>query len=155
MSRPLKFIGFSVVCQEVPDEISIAINISDCPYKCRGCHSKFLWEYNGELLLEKLQDIISKYKELVTCVCFMGGDQNEYELIEAFKITKSNNLKTCLYTGNDDIENTNKYLPLLDYVKIGRYDESLGGLNFENTNQRFFVINNGELTDLTNTFIKN
>ncbi len=155
MNRPLKYLGYSVVCQEVPDEISIAINISDCPYRCRGCHSKFLWEYDGEILLAGLQEIISKYKGLVTCVCFMGGDQNGFELIEACKIAKSNNLKTCLYTGDDNIESVNKYLSFLDYVKIGHYEESLGGLNSANTNQRFFANANGGLIDLTRRFVKN
>ena len=43
----LKYLGYSIVFQEVPDEVTLAINISGCPHKCEGCHSKYLWEYDG------------------------------------------------------------------------------------------------------------
>ena len=92
MLERLKYINYAIVFQEVPDEISLAINISGCRYRCRGCHSKHLWEYKGNYLLEDLEDIINS-NEFITCVCFMGGDQNMKELEEALRICKKHNLK--------------------------------------------------------------
>lgn len=147
MNKPLKYIGYSIVFQEVPNEVSIAINISDCPYRCRGCHSEYLWEYEGEYLLGDLGNIIEEYCGLVTCVCFMGGDQNETEIIEACKIVKSFGLKTCLYSGCDRIDKLWNIILHLDYVKTGSYKEDLGGLDSPNTNQQFYKIEN-DGTDL-------
>ena len=37
----LKYANFDIVFQEVPDEVTLAINISNCPNQCVGCHSKY------------------------------------------------------------------------------------------------------------------
>ena len=68
--KPLKYLGYAVVCTEVPDEISIAFNISGCEHRCDDCHSKYLWEYKGEYLKDGLINIISKYIGFITCLCF-------------------------------------------------------------------------------------
>ena len=65
-SLPLKYKGASIVLQEVPDEISLAFNVSGCPVKCRGCHSKYFWEYNGELLSQDIDKWLNKYQEYIT-----------------------------------------------------------------------------------------
>ena len=122
---PLKYLGYTIALQEVPNEISLVINISGCLHRCNGCHSTYLWEYDGELLKENLRDLLSKYKDMITCVCFMGGEQNIDELYRYLRYTKSIGLKTCLYSGCDSIEDIEILLPYLDLVKIGRYDESL------------------------------
>lgn len=129
--------------QEVPGEISLAINISGCPHKCEGCHSKYLWEYTGEYLTENIDILLDKYDGLISCVCLMGGDQNEYDLIECLNKIKQRKLKTCLYTGKDDINSIKEeILQNLDYIKIGRYIDSLGGLDCKETNQKMFDLNN-------------
>ena len=61
-------------------------------------------------------------------------------------------LKTCLYSGCDCIQPFVPLLPLLDYLKIGRYDEKLGGLDSGTTNQRFYRVENGQLIDETEQF---
>ena len=132
----LKYLGYSIVFQEVPDEVTLAINISGCPHKCEGCHSKYLWEYTGNYISDDLSSLINKYKGLITCVCFMGGDQNRDELNELLIRVKHHKLKTALYTGGDDI--SAKILDNLDYYKVGRYDALYGGLDNPNTNQRMF-----------------
>ncbi|HIR81761.1 MAG TPA: anaerobic ribonucleoside-triphosphate reductase activating protein, partial [Candidatus Limiplasma merdipullorum] len=38
---------------------------------------------------------------------------------------------------------------MLDYLKLGHYDERLGGLDSPTTNQRFFRIEAGKLFDQT------
>lgn len=143
--KSLKYTGYSVVMQEVPNEISLVINISDCPYKCKGCHSKYLWDYVGSYLMDDIENLLNKYSDLITCVCFMGGDQNQYELLFCLKQVKERKIKTCLYTGNDDIHFLCKeIIENLDYIKIGRYIEELGGLSCKTTNQRMFDLNNNK-----------
>lgn len=131
--------------QEVPNEISLAINISDCPYKCKGCHSMYLWDYIGDYLIDDIDNLLNKYNNLISCVCFMGGDQNQDELLYCLQKAKKKKLKTCLYTGNDDINSiSNEIIKNLDYIKIGRYIEKFGGLNCKTTNQKMFDLNNNE-----------
>lgn len=43
-------------------------------------------------------------------------------------------------------------LPLLDYLKLGLYDERLGGLDKPATNQRFYRIKAGKPLDETYLF---
>ena len=155
-SKTLKYLGHSIVLQEVPSEISLAINISGCPYKCRGCHSPYLWEYKGRYISDDIESLINEH-DGITCVCFMGGEQNPQELNELIDYIHSRNLKVCLYTGMDSI-------PLnihgLDYLKIGHYSEELGGLDKPTTNQKFYKkankfykkANDDYYIDITNQF---
>ena len=154
--KKLKYLSYSIVMQEVPNEISLAINISGCPYKCEGCHSKELWEYEGSYLLDDLPILLDKYDGLISCVCFMGGDQNPIELIQCLNITHQFNLKTCLYTGRDSIQSlsANGITSYLDYVKVGRYIKEVGGLNNHKTNQKFFKRVDGTLQNYTHLFWK-
>ena len=39
-------------------------------------------------ILDDLDKLIEKYKGLITCVCFMGGDQNIHEVVRCFQIIK-------------------------------------------------------------------
>ena len=133
----LKYLGYSIVFQEVPDEVTLAINISGCPHKCEGCHSKYLWEYDGRYISDDLEDLIKKYKGLITCVCFMGGDQNQKELTDLLILTHKYRLKTALYTGSDFMSDLHiRVLGNLDYCKIGHYNSNCGGLDNPNTNQK-------------------
>ena len=40
----------SVVLEEIPDRVTLAVDISNCPGHCEGCHSPFLREDIGEPL---------------------------------------------------------------------------------------------------------
>ena len=106
--KKLKYNGYSIVMQEVPNEVSLAINISGCPHKCEGCHSKYLWKYDGEYLIDDIEKLLNQYSGLITCVCFMGGDQNQDDLLYCINMANKKELKTCLYTGVDDINMINK-----------------------------------------------
>ena len=130
--------------QEVPNEVSLAINISGCPYRCKGCHSKYLWEYSGNYLSDDIEDILDKYSDLITCICFMGGDQNTKELIGLIQKIKTKNLKVCLYTGASLEDINEELLSLLDYIKVGIFVEELGGLNNKNTNQKMYDLKNNK-----------
>ena len=77
----LKYANFDIVFQEVPDEVTLAINISNCPNQCVGCHSQYLWKDVGYVLdKESLDELVAKYRTGITCVCFMGGDAEPYDV---------------------------------------------------------------------------
>lgn len=154
---PLKYMGFAIVLEEVPNEISLAFNISGCPHHCEGCHSQHLWEYKGDLLREDFQSIVEQYKEYISCICFMGGDQNMEELEELCLIAKNKyNLKTCVYSGEDNINMFQKMIcdNALDYLKVGKYIKDKGGLNKATTNQRMYQIEVNNIWDITTKFQK-
>ena len=52
--------------------------------------------------------------------------------------------KTCLYSGFDTPAPFILLLPLLNYLKLGPYDERLGGLESPTTNQRFYRVEQGK-----------
>ncbi len=68
----------SITFAEIPDEICLCINISNCPHKCPGCHSKYLQTDIGKVITDEvLHDLIVNNKG-ITCVVFMGGDSTMY-----------------------------------------------------------------------------
>ena len=76
----LKYVDTLVGFAEIPDEITLCINISNCPCHCEGCHSPYLSQDIGEPLdLQHLTDLIDSNKG-ITCVCIMGGDANPSEV---------------------------------------------------------------------------
>lgn len=147
----LKVYNYEIVFQEVPNEVTLAFNITGCPHRCMGCHSPFLREDIGVPLKNVLPEILEKYKNYITCVCFMGGDQNHKEICEVCDIVKEYNIKTCMYSGDENIDK--ELLKHLNFYKIGGYKQELGGLSCKETNQRFYKINeNEELEDITYVF---
>lgn len=143
---PLKYQGFTVAFQEVPNEVSLVFNISGCPYKCKGCHSPNLWKYQGRYLSEDFDTVIYQYIDLITCVCFMGGNQNMQELKQMLITCKMKGLKTCLYTGCNDINELCDILEYCDYLKLGQYIEELkvdnyisNGVKLATRNQKFYI----------------
>ena len=77
----LKYVNTGVVFQEIPDETTLTINISNCPNHCPGCHSRYLWADIGEPLNEEsLEEMIYDLSGDITCICFMGGDNDPEEV---------------------------------------------------------------------------
>ena len=156
----LRYQGAAIVLQEVPDEISLAINISNCPYRCIGCHSKSLREDSGIPLAKDFLRLLEKYQGLITCVCFMGDGGDQLALLGYILASQQRGIKTCLYTGSDKIVHTNLMLlcRYLDYIKIGHYEPKYGGLSSKTTNQRMYQIEHckdeDRLTDITHKFWK-
>lgn len=63
--RRLKYNGYSDVMQEVSNEVSLAINISGYPHECEGCYSTYLWEYNGDYLIDDIDKLLNQYNDLI------------------------------------------------------------------------------------------
>jgi anaerobic ribonucleoside-triphosphate reductase activating protein len=144
----IKYDGYYVTFQEVPNEISLVFTVTNCIHNCLNCHSPWLKENIGKNLETDFNDILIKYENMITCVCFMGEGNDSYALINLIKDCK---YKTALYTGIDELSS---WMLNFDYIKIGHYEENLGALDSPTTNQRFFRNVNGELENITDAFIK-
>jgi anaerobic ribonucleoside-triphosphate reductase activating protein len=153
----LRYANYNIVFQEIPGEVTLAINLSNCPNRCRGCHSPYLQENTGEALDNNvLAGLLEKYGNAVTCVCFMGGDATPraVDQCSAFLRNQSNGrIKTGWYSGRNTFPKECS-LQNFDYVKLGAYVEHLGGLDSATTNQRFYRIDNGQMTDTGQTHLK-
>jgi len=150
----LKVASYDVVFQEIPGEVTLALNLSNCPCHCPGCHSQHLAEDIGEVLDEELLDgLIDRYKGLITCVAFMGGDAEPEEVARLAAHVKG--VKTAWYSGRQYTpENVPFHFPLstFHFVKFGPYIESLGGLKSEKTNQRLYKRVGDVWEDITAVF---
>lgn len=144
----VKYHNAMVVFEEIPNEITLAINITNCPCKCEGCHSKFLWADTGTPLTFNELDELIKKNDGITCVCFMGGDAEPSYINELAEHLSDNNLKIGWYSGKDKLSDAIN-LVLFKYIKIGHYIELLGGLDKKTTNQRLYEVVNGDLIDIT------
>lgn len=82
----------------------------------------------------------------------MGGDRNIDELMNYVRFVKNLELKVAIYSGNNTYEAFIPYLSLIDYLKLGEYNNTKGGLNSPTTNQRFYRIENNQLIDITSRF---
>lgn len=141
----MKYTDTQVVFEEIPDEITLCVNISNCKFHCPDCHSKHLWEDIGYELNETSIDYLIDKNKGVSCICFMGHGNFDgwIEMKEYARYIKKNHndMKVALFSGND-------ILPLdelqeFDYIKTGRYISELGPLNSPSTNQRMYK-NTGE-----------
>jgi anaerobic ribonucleoside-triphosphate reductase activating protein len=153
----LKYANFDIVFQEVPDEVTLAINISNCPNQCVGCHSQYLWKDVGYVLdKESLDELVEKYQSGITCVCFMGGDAEPYDVANlAMHIkNKYKDMKTAWYSGKNELPDA-FHAETFDYIKTGRYDAALGALDSRTTNQRMIKrLADGRVKDITSRFQK-
>ena len=133
----MKYFTQGVVFSEIPDEITLELGISNCPFRCEGCHSPFLQKDVGiELTLKILKELIESNKG-ISCILFSGGDPNEVERACYYVRKFYPNIKTAWYTGIETIP-TNLNLDYFDYIKVGAYKKDLGGLRNPNTNQKLY-----------------
>jgi len=163
----IKYTDAQITFREVPNEVSLSINISNCPYKCKGCHSPYLQKNIGkELTAEVLNELIEKYKDQITCVTFLGDGGNIEELSKLIEFCWERDYFTCLYTGANN-ESLERIIDVcngcLDFIKTGPYIEEKGGLDSPTTNQRFYKVNyivnkddtiTTDMVDMTEKFLK-
>ena len=172
----MKVASFDIVFQEIPGEVTLALNLSNCPCHCPGCHSQHLAEDIGEVVNEELLDgLLARYGSMITCVAFMGGDADPEEVSEWARYVKGlratgYDLRTAWYSGRQQLPECltaqrsssdngltasevlqQSDLPF-DYVKLGPYVESLGGLKSEKTNQRLYKRAGDSWEDITSSF---
>ena len=159
----LKYLNTQVTFSEVPDEITLCINITGCKIGCKNCHSSYLAEDIGEeLTLDKIYKLIDN-NEGITCICFMGGDSSPKEIDMFARCIKDlYDIKVAWYSGRQELSKDIN-LKWFNFVKLGPYIEELGPLNSKTTNQRMHRVaynhyddgtSGYELEDITYKFLK-
>ena len=153
----LKYVNTDVVFQEIPDEVTLAINISNCPCHCPGCHSHYLWEDIGlSLDTEAIDAFVHQYGKDITCLAFMGGDCDPKGINQLAQYIHEEypQYKVGWYSGRLRIPSSVKKTDF-DYIKVGPYIRHLGPLKKPTTNQRLYRQNNtGTFDDITERFWK-
>jgi anaerobic ribonucleoside-triphosphate reductase activating protein len=146
----IKYTEFTIVFEEIPNKITLAVNISNCLCNCKGCHTPKLRKNVGDELTEEVvNNVFDKYIKDCNCFLFLGEGNDKQALFNINQYIKSKyHIETALYSGRDAIEND--IWEDFDYVKIGRYDEKFGHLQMETTNQRLYY----KKEDITHLFWK-
>lgn len=137
-----------IVFSEIPDEITLAFNISNCQNHCVGCHTSYLRQDLGQRLTEEVLHNLITSNNGISCVCFMGEGNDSEALINLAQYIRREfpDLKVALYSGREEVEDD--IYDIFDYVKIGPYKKEYGPLNEKTTNQRLYK----NRVDITNKF---
>ncbi len=150
----LRYHNFDIVFAEIPDETTLAINLTGCPNRCPGCHSPHLQREAGRKLDEReLAALLDRYGRTVTCVCFMGGDAapEEVERLARWVHRTWPRLRVGWYSGREQLpEGVSP--EAFDYIKLGPWIEACGPLSSPSTNQRLYHVVDGRMTDITARF---
>ena len=138
----------NVVLEEIPDRVTLAVEISNCQGNCVGCHSPFLKTDIGEPLTPEAVDSLIADNFGINCFLLLGEGADREALLEIAAHLKAAHpgLETGLYSGREEVEEDLK--AAFDYIKTGPYKAEFGPLNSPTTNQRLF--HRGE--DITSRF---
>lgn len=152
----LKYLNTQVTFAEVPDEITLCINITGCKNGCKNCHSSYLAQDIGKPLNKSSLSGLIEGNKGVSCVSFMGGDSDAIHLVALASWVKTHtHLKVAWYSGRQELAGiVARQLQWFDFIKLGPYKEEFGPLNSRTTNQRFYKVSGKELVDITNKFWK-
>lgn len=150
----LHYIDTDIVFQELPDEVTLAVNLSGCPCRCPGCHSQHLWSDGGEPLDGATVDrLLDRQKQEVTCLSLMGGDSQPQEVDRLAHWLREHHprLKIAWWSGRT-LLSPQVSLSNFDYIKLGPYLRHLGPLKSRTTNQRLYRVAGNTLQDITSRF---
>lgn len=153
----LKYTDVCVTFAEIPDEINLCINISNCDGTCTSCHTPELRQDIGQDLTTDILHILKQYHD-ITCVVFMGEGRKQGDTrVEWLHLTEMirffhPELKLALYSGRSEVEEDLWWM--WDYIKVGPYIPECGPLDSPTTNQHLFVNDREEKqkTDITYKF---
>ena len=127
-----------VVLEEVPDRVTLAVEIPNCQGSCPGCHSSFLKLDLGKELTAAEADRLVEDNFGVNCFLFLGEGNDHEALMElaAHLRAAHPDLELALYSGRQEVEE--EIYEAFDFVKVGPYVEALGPLSEVSTNQRMY-----------------
>lgn len=135
----LKYESTLVTFTEIPQEISLCFNITNCPCNCRECFEPWLAKDYGKPLDINNIGLEVKAHPHISCICFMGGDRDHSYLSslckEIHKIYPE--IKLAMYSGFQQRDPTLE--EQLNYYKCGPFIPEQGPLNSKTTNQIFWV----------------
>ena len=140
----------SVVLEEIPDRVSLAVDISNCRGNCVGCHSPFLKKDIGQELTPEVIDRLVADNFGVNCFLFLGEGRDPEALLDLAEHVRSLGLEVAVYSGRETVEDVFWYY--FDYVKLGPYRPECGPLNNPSTNQRLYKVENARPIDITSRF---
>lgn len=151
----LKYYNYDIVFQEIPNEVTLAVNITNCPNRCKGCHSPHLQKDIGEELNEeRIILLMEKYASAITCFCFMGGDAEPQRVagLANFMRLHYPAIKVAWYSGCAKLPDGFDRRAF-QYIKLGGYVEESGTLKSETSNQHLFEIQqDGYMKDVSYLF---
>ena len=134
----IKYLETLVTFAEIPDEITLCINITNCPCNCNGCHSSYLSKDIGEELNNDVLDKLISDNSGISCIAFMGGDSSPKEINDLAKYVKGKYpISVAWYSGRQELSKDIN-LDNFDYIKLGPYIKELGPLTSRTTNQRLY-----------------
>lgn len=134
----IKYLETLVTFAEIPDEITLCINITNCPRNCNGCHSSYLSKDIGEELNNDVLDKLISDNSGISCIAFMGGDSSPKEINDLAKYVKDKySISIAWYSGRQELSKDIN-LDNFDYIKLGPYIKELGPLTSKTTNQRLY-----------------
>lgn len=134
----IKYLETLVAFAEIPDEITLCINITNCPCNCNGCHSSYLSKDIGEELNNDILDKLISDNSGISCIAFMGGDSSPKEINDLAKYVKDKySISIAWYSGRQELSKDIN-LDNFDYIKLGPYIKELGPLTSKTTNQRLY-----------------
>lgn len=134
----IKYLETLVAFAEIPDEITLCINITNCPCNCNGCHSSYLSKDIGEELNNDVLDKLISDNSGISCIAFMGGDSSPKEINDLAKYVKNKySISIAWYSGRQELSKDIN-LDNFDYIKLGPYIKELGPLTSKTTNQRLY-----------------
>lgn len=148
----IKFVNYDIVFREIPNLVSLALNISNCQNNCKGCHSKYLQQDIGTILTEEIIDELIDTNKGINCIIFMGEGNDREELLKIANYIKNKNIYVAIYSGSNKVPLS--YFKIFDYIKIGPYIKEKGPLDNINTNQKLYKIENRKVLDITYMFHK-
>ena len=127
----------SVVMEEIPGKVTLAISISNCRGNCPGCHSPELRDNIGIPLTPSVIDDLLEKNFGVNCVLFLG-EGDDIETLLDLAVYAGNHRAVALYSGKTEVDKRCYWV--FDYIKVGPYVKELGPLNKPTTNQRLYEI---------------
>lgn len=122
---------------------------SGCKLYCAGCQNTHLKEFrNDGILLKEVKEKLKERRKLTEWLVHSGGnpiDSIEW-LLTIAEYAKELNFKQFLFCGYSQQElnyvitpdQNAKMIDLIDYVKVGAYDETKRKSCYENCSQYFF-----------------
>lgn len=153
----------TVTFSEFPDEITLCVNISNCPGMCENCSEAYLQKDIGEYLTNEEIDKLIKENSDITVFGLMGGDSEHSDVVRIANYIHENykNIKVGMYSGWEYINL--ELASVLDYYKIGRwitpkgdskdwYKTNCGPLVFPWSNQLLFKKIDNKLVNITYKF---
>lgn len=165
MNNNTSIINITTQINDIPyfiSNITISTNVwfSGCHGLCSGCHNKELHIQKEGLSSDLVKNELYKRKNISEWCLLIGGeplfnDINIYYSSKVIEYSKKIGYKIFLYTGYDykyvkEVLNNN-IMKKIDYIKTGKYIESLKKEKFDN--EYFYASINQKIIDKNGNII--